>query len=266
MQQRAIADYLDHETAEIDALVTELIRFEDVLTERLTSRHSALFGNAVTGDRPFALLGELTERDWRAGKEFSNDPLLSVSIERGVQVRTSDTTNQAASEDLSKYKRAFRGDIVINRMRAFQGALGASATTGLVSPDYAVLHPVGSSDSRYLAELMRSAPFVFEMTKRLRGIGGSDSSSVRTPRIAVHDLLRIGVALPPADTQISILEHWESALRSTTSTRTDLTRAIALAKERRAALITAAVTGQIDVTATHRPAAEQLEDDIKELS
>ncbi|SLM95228.1 Type I restriction-modification system, specificity subunit S [Brachybacterium nesterenkovii] len=46
----------------------------------------------------------------------------------------------------------------------------------------------------------------------------------------------------------------------------DLTRAITLAKERRAALITAAVTGQIDVTATHRPAAEQLADDIKELS
>lgn len=47
---------------------------------------------------------------------------------------------------------------------------------------------------------------------------------------------------------------------------TDLTRAITLATERRAALITAAVTGQIDVTAKHRPAAEQLEDDIKELS
>ena len=46
----------------------------------------------------------------------------------------------------------------------------------------------------------------------------------------------------------------------------DIDRAIALAKERRAALITAAVTGQIDVTAKRRPAAEQLEDDIKELS
>lgn len=45
----------------------------------------------------------------------------------------------------------------------------------------------------------------------------------------------------------------------------DLDRAITLAKERRAALITAAVTGQIDVTAKRRPAAEQLEDDIKEL-
>lgn len=46
----------------------------------------------------------------------------------------------------------------------------------------------------------------------------------------------------------------------------DSARAITLATERRAALITAAVTGQIDVTATHRPAAEQLEDDIKELT
>ncbi len=39
-------------------------------------------------------------------------------------------------------------------------------------------------------------------------------------------------------------------------------RVIDLARERRAALITAAVTGQIDVTAKNKPAAEQLEDDV----
>ena len=42
----------------------------------------------------------------------------------------------------------------------------------------------------------------------------------------------------------------------------ETTRVMQLACERRAALITAAVTGQIDVTARHKPAAEQLEDDI----
>lgn len=42
----------------------------------------------------------------------------------------------------------------------------------------------------------------------------------------------------------------------------DATAAISLAKERRAALITAAVTGQIDVTQKHRPVAEQLEEDV----
>lgn len=45
-------------------------------------------------------------------------------------------------------------------------------------------------------------------------------------------------------------------------TRSDIRSAIALARERRAALITAAVTGQIDVTAKNKPAAEQLEDNI----
>lgn len=42
----------------------------------------------------------------------------------------------------------------------------------------------------------------------------------------------------------------------------ETTRVMQLARERRAALITAAVTGQIDVTARNKPAAEQLEDDI----
>ena len=74
------------------------------------------------------------------------------------------------------------------------------------------------------------------------------------------------IFLPTLAEQQQIAKHLDSRRLDMDELSTDLTRAIALAKERRAALITAAVTGQIDVTATHRPAAEQLEDDIKELS
>ncbi len=54
----------------------------------------------------------------------------------------------------------------------------------------------------------------------------------------------------------------DKSLRDATQLVREAKILIDLARERRAALITAAVTGQIDVTARNKPAAEQLEDDI----
>nr|WP_276545103.1 restriction endonuclease subunit S [Brachybacterium muris] len=81
-----------------------------------------------------------------------------------------------------------------------------------------------------------------------------------------HQVRHFVIPTPEFPIQQQIAADIEFSLATLRSAQADLTRAIALAKERRAALITAAVTGQIDVTAKHRPAAEQLEDDIKELT
>ncbi|WP_369801563.1 restriction endonuclease subunit S, partial [Brachybacterium sp. UMB0905] len=54
------------------------------------------------------------------------------------------------------------------------------------------------------------------------------------------------------------------ARQNVEAAQADITAAITLAKERRAALITAAVTGQIDVTHKQRPVVEQLQDDLQE--
>ena len=62
--------------------------------------------------------------------------------------------------------------------------------------------------------------------------------------------------------QRELIQHVEKIDRRSEGLVQDLDKAINFARERRAALITAAVTGQIDVTARNKPAAEQLEDDI----
>lgn len=80
------------------------------------------------------------------------------------------------------------------------------------------------------------------------------------------DAAALQIVAPPVEDQRKIVSDLSAADEHASALIADSTRAITLAKERRAALITAAVTGQIDVTAKHRPAAEQLEDDIKELS
>lgn len=132
--------------------------------------------------------------------DATGSTVLSVSHHRGVLPRSELTDKVSGADDLSTYKRCWAGDIVLNRMRAFQGALGLARMEGIVSPDYAVLRS-GAIDSRYLAYVMRSEWFVSQMAMRLRGIGSPGAGSVRTPRVNVADLADIKLDLPPADQQ-----------------------------------------------------------------
>lgn len=146
--------------------------------------------------------------DQRAGQ---NQPsLMAVSIHHGVVRRETLTDDLPRAEDLSDYKVCEPGDIVLNRMRAFQGAIGISPQRGLVSPDYLVLRPGPDVDPRYLHHLFRSTWFVGEMVSRLRGIGNTENGAVRTPRINPEDLGDIPVVFPPLDEQRRIADFLDT--------------------------------------------------------
>jgi type I restriction enzyme S subunit len=131
-------------------------------------------------------------------------PLLAVSIHHGVVPRQSLTDDKPRAEDLRAYKRCAPGDVVLNRMRAFQGAVGVAPEAGAVSPDYLVLRLVEDVDIKFFHHLFRSSWFVGEMSARLRGIGSSDQGNVRTPRINVEDFGEIQVGMPSLDRQQEI--------------------------------------------------------------
>ena len=146
--------------------------------------------------------------DQRAGQ--NQPPLMAVSIHHGVVRRDTLTDDLPRAEDLSNYKMCEPGDIVLNRMRAFQGAIGISPQRGLVSPDYIVLRPDPDVDSRYLHHLFRSTWFVGEMVSRLRGIGNTENGAVRTPRINPEDFGNIPVVFPPIDEQRRIADFLDA--------------------------------------------------------
>ncbi len=75
-------------------------------------------------------------------------------------------------------------------------------------------------------------------------------------------LENFAIPVPLPETQNAKLRILSRASEQHALLEKDISAAISLARERRAALITAAVTGQIDVTAKNKPAAEQLEDDV----
>jgi type I restriction enzyme, S subunit len=249
IEQRAIADYLDQETAQIDALIAKQGELVALLRERRLRAREVLANRVSIGAR---MRWTLREIDHRAGSRAADLPLFSVSIDWGVRRRDETTDKLSRAEDLDHYKVCLKGDIVVNRMRAFQGALGVAPADGVVSPDYAVLRAAPEADPHWLAELMRTKAFVSEIILRLRGIGGMDSGNVRTPRINTADLLDIHTDVPEA-----AIQHTELTNLVTETTRIDALIAkakehIALAKERRSALITAAVTGQLDVRKAHK--------------
>jgi type I restriction enzyme S subunit len=147
------------------------------------------------------------EIDRRVGVGSTETPLLSVSIHRGVVPRAEMTDRESRADEFGNYKEVTRGDIVINRMRAFQGGAGISSYHGMVSADYAVLRTQGALLAEFFHYLIRSDWFVGEMTARLRGIGSADLGNVRTPRINIQDLGDIAISLPRPSEQGAIAAY-----------------------------------------------------------
>jgi len=260
--QRAVANYLDCETARLDGLMAAKERVLGLLAEK----RRALITRAVTRgldpraplrDSGIPWLGEIPahwdtrrvawlfrERDERGQPDL---PLLEVSINLGVVLREfSDDRIESTAADFNTYKVARKGDIVFNKMRMWQGAVGVAPEDGLVSPDYTVAAPSGALSSDYAGQLFRTEKFSAECARWSHGI--------------VWDRLRlywegfrdIKVPLPPLDDQRTILAHIQRETAKLDALRAATERTISLLKERRAALITAAVTGKLDVQGAER--------------
>jgi type I restriction enzyme S subunit len=263
-EQRAIAAFLDRETAHIDELIERHQKLADAvgarpsalaaekcLPSRLPRRWTCQASAAMLvrampsgwgASRCKYLFGEVDERS-TSGTEM----LLLVSKAVGVVPRDEFTDREARADTLKGYKLVRPGDIVINRMRAFNGALGVSRWNGIVSPDYAVLRPTDGVDPRYYACLFRTPPLIDEMRLRLRGIGGTDMGNVRTPRINVEDFGQIVVPVPPLDDQTRIGDELDAAAARHAGAVSRTLAAVRALQERRRAVVTAACGGGVDV-------------------
>lgn len=237
-EQCAIADYLDHETAQIDALVAK----QEELLGFLAERKRSVLDHVLAG-----VGGELRRLRWlyRPSGEANkpDEEVLSVYREHGVIPKSSRTDNfNKTPENVDRYLLVRPDDLVVNKMKAWQGSLGISAHRGIVSGDYEVLRPItGDLDPEYAHFRLRSPEMVLEYRLRSRGIRPSQW------RLYWQDLADIEVIVPAlAEQQVAAARiKSETAQIDTLIAKTE--QHIALAKERRSALITAAVTGQINV-------------------
>jgi type I restriction enzyme S subunit len=258
-EQCAIVAFLDRETAKIDGLVAE----QERLIELLNEKRQAVVTHAVTRgmnpDAPTKTSGvdwlPLVPAHWVVARNkavfahidersTSNDgELMTVSHITGVTPRSEKNVNMFLAETLEGYKLCRAGDLVINTMWAWMGALGCSPCNGLVSPSYNVYRPRSADviDARFYDYACRIPAHVGAMRARSSGVWESRL------RLYPDAFLDMRVALPPLQEQVAIADFLDSAVRQTTELIEMASKAISLMSERRAALITAAVTGQLDV-------------------
>lgn len=258
--QEAIAAFLDRETARIDKLIAKKERQVELLHKRAKQAVAEL----VTGATVEGMATVETGLDhipripahWsllRAGHLFhevaepnTDDlPVLSVSIHTGISDRQLNDEERDRKvnliEDRSSYKCVRPGYLAYNMMRAWQGAVGVSTVDGAVSPAYVVAKPTRDLHSPYYQFLLRTPPFIEQMRQGSKGI-----TDFRL-RLYWEQFRLIMLPVPPLEEQRRIATEAERELAHADEVAAKIVRSVALLRERRAALITAAVAGQIDI-------------------
>jgi type I restriction enzyme S subunit len=252
-----ILDFLDRETAKIDALIAEQQR----LIELLQEKRQAVISHAVTKglnpdapmkDSGLEWLGEVPEhwakvrlRTLFRQEKRQDQPVhqvLSVYRDFGVIPKDSRDDNfNKTPENLSLYQLVNQNDLVINKMKAWQGSLGISPFIGITSPDYIVFTSRHHEFPGYLHFLLRSSAMV--------SLYRSISNGIRPAqwRIEPTNFLDLPVFLPPFEEQQHIASRINNECSNLDALTSESETSIHLLQERRSALISAAVTGQIDV-------------------
>ena len=268
-EQTAIAAFLDRETGKIDELVAEQRRLMELLKEK----RQAVISHAVTrGLNPAAplkpsgieWLGDVPKH-WEVGPlkrywsvtdckhvtaEFVEDGIPLASIRevqsRWVALENAKCTTEHFYDLLIEGGRCpSPGDLIFSR----NATVGEVAQVPAVHPRFAMgqdvvllrkLSPEYSSD--YLQHVTRSPIIIQQLANMMIG------STFK--RINVEEIRSFVVPSPPLAEQAEIAAFLEIETAKLDTLTAEAQRAIDLLQERRTALISAAVTGQIDVRST----------------
>jgi type I restriction enzyme, S subunit len=275
-EQTQIAAFLDRETAKIDGLVAEQRRLMELLKEK----RQAVISHAVTqGLNPHApmkpsgieWLGEVPEH-WRVGKcgfyltilsgfafpsaGFSDDETDTMLL-RGINVGVSrlkwDETvywRRSPDDGLDIYEMQ-KGDLVIGMDRPLisEGIRVAKVKESdlpcLLLQRVASLKTGDQLDVDYVLGLLSSEMFVAHFSP--------DTTGVSVPHISPEQIKNFVIPVPPVVEQVAIVAFVRIETAKSDTLTIEAQRAIALLQERRTALISAAVTGQIDVRGLATP-------------
>ncbi len=259
-EQASIVRYLDSKTAQIE----EAIAIKQKQIELLKERKQIIIQQAVTQglnrDVPMKesgvdwigsipehwavkrakyLLDEINERS-----ETGLEELLSVSHMTGVTPRSEKNVTMFMAEDYTGSKLCHSGDLVINIMWAWMGALGVSDRTGIVSPSYGVFREQreGTFVPKYLEMLLKSTKYVEYYNKVSTGLHSSRL------RFYGHMLFDMALGFPPYEEQTKIVEYISRECSKVDEAITVQAEQVSKLKEYKATLINSAVTGKIKVT------------------
>lgn len=196
----------------------------------------------------------------RTERNRSDLPLLSVARERGVFVRslTDDDENyNVIPDDLTNYKVARAGNLVINKMKAWQGSMGVAPCDGIVSPAYFVFD-FAIANGSFGQVLLRSKPYVAHFAQ------ASDGVRVGQWDLTIPAMRQIPVLVPSPEEQTAIVRFLHHAdVRVERAIRAKK-RLVALLNEKKQAIIHRAVTRGLNPDVPLKPSGIPWLGDIPE--
>lgn len=260
--QREVIAYLDRETAQINELIGKQERLIELLAEKRQAiiTHAVTKGlnpNAATKPSGIPWLGDVPAH-WSVRKfsqvtsinggqvdprqePWANMLLIAPNhVESGTGRITHRETSAEQGADSGKYL-VKAGEVIYSKIRPYLRKVVIAPEDCLCSADmYGISALPSAMSNRFLQELMLSQPFT--------DFTADSSARVAMPKINREALARGFLWYPPLSEQEAILGYIdrESALTDQLEKRSR--KFIALLRERRSALIAAAVTGKIDVT------------------
>ncbi len=266
-KQRAIADYLDRETARLDALVAAKERLLALLAEKrraIVTRTvtRGLDPRASMRDSGVPWLGEIPAHweIWKIGHVASvgngstpsrdnaaywtdgTIPWLNSGVVNRPEVTGTDQFVTALAVRRCHLPLVKAGSVLI-------AITGQGKTRGR-----AVVSSIDSTINQHLAFIQpnhsRLRPWFLRWTLLaaydfLRSI--SDDTGGTKGALTCEDVANLRVPVPPPGEQAAVLDHIATVTERVDSLRAATESTISIVKERRAALIAAAVTGRIDV-------------------
>jgi type I restriction enzyme S subunit len=282
-EQRAIADFLDRETAKLDTLVGK----KRELIEKLKEKRSALISRTVTRGLPaeaaakaglkphlklkpsgIEWLGDIPE-NWEVTKMrrvcssirdgTHNPPDRAAGIHRLLSVRNVqngkffllEDDRTMTPEDFADLQRSYsveEGDIVLAIVGATTGksAIVEKLENVTVQRSLAILRPIRSLISTtFLNYVIRSAIVQTEISLTVYKYSAQ-------PGIYLDDVSQLPVVRPSCDEQTAIANYLDRETAKIAKMMEKVEAASEKLQEYRTALITAAVTGKIDVRAVDR--------------
>ena len=263
-EQEIILKFLDHEVAKIDDLIEKQQRLIALLKEK----RQAVISHVVTkGLNPTAAmrssgiewLGDVPKhwdiksfkRTFKIRKRIVGKlgfNVLSIT-QKGIKVKDTESGEGQLSMDYTKYQIVHIGDFAMNHMDLLTGFVDISQFEGVTSPDYRVFTLEGDNvDPAFILYFLQMG-YINKLFFPF-GQGAAHIGRWRLPTEAFNKFL---APIPPKTEQIEIANFIKSTLAKMKNLEEKANEASKLLKERRAALISAAVTGKIDVRGWEPP-------------
>ena len=219
--QRRIADYLDRETAQIDAMAGAL----DGLVARLEERRRAILGRAVRDEE-----GRFTLANVQAITTINSGDAIEAS-----EIDQSGEYPVYGGNGVRGFTHRFNqteSRVLIGRQGALCGNVHIACAPFWASEHALVLTPHRKTDIRWLAYTLDD-----------QGLGALSMSAAQ-PGITASGVGRQKIPLPPLDEQRRIADYLDAETAKIDAMIAKAGELRALLDERRSALITATVTGQ----------------------